>query len=82
MSNGQLPQPQRYHLYEMVNLQMLQKDMATILGVLASTISRELRRNRGKRGEYIKGAHKLALARRENKSIRRISDEQWAMAYC
>ena len=77
MSNGQLTQPQRYHLYEMVKMEMLQKDMATILGVSASTISRELRRNCGKRGEYFKGAHALALARRENKSKRRISDEQW-----
>jgi IS30 family transposase len=79
MSYKQLTQEQRYHLYEMNNMFMLQKDMATILGVSAPTISRELKRNVGKRGEYIKGAHKLALARRENKSKRRISDECWAL---
>ena len=51
--------------------------MANILGVSPPTISRELKRNAGKRGGYIKNAHKLALARRKNKSKRRISDECW-----
>lgn len=77
MSYTQLTQEQRYHLYEMNNMSMSQKDMATILSVDPSTISRELKRNAGKRGDYIKGAHKLALARRENKSKRRINDELW-----
>lgn len=75
----QLTQSQRYHLYEMIQLQMLQKDMAQVLGVHPSTISREIKRNRGKRGNYIKGAHQLALARRQNKSKRHISDECWAL---
>jgi IS30 family transposase len=79
MSHKQLTQEQRYHLYEMSKMSLSQKDMATILGVCASTISRELKRNAGKRGEYIKGAHKLALARRKNKSKRRISDECWQL---
>ena len=79
MSYKQLTQEQRYHLYEMNNMSLLLKDMATILGVSAPTISRELKRNAGKRGEYIKGAHKLALARRENKSKRRISDKCWQL---
>lgn len=79
MSNKQLTQSQRYHLYEMVQLKMLQKDMAKVLGVHPSTISRELRRNKGKRGGYIKGAHQLALARRKNKSKRRISDQCWSL---
>jgi len=77
MPYTQLTQDQRYHLYEMNNMSMLQKDMATILGVNPSTISRELKRNAGKRGDYIKSAHQLALARRKNKSLRRISDECW-----
>jgi IS30 family transposase len=77
MSYTQLTQDQRYHLYEMNNMSILQKDMATILGVSPSTISRELKRNAGKRGRYIKNAHQLALARRKNKSLRRISDECW-----
>ena len=75
----QLTQPQRYHLYEMIQLRMLQKDMAQVLGVHPSTVSREIKRNKGKRGEYIKGAHQLALARRQNKSKRQISDECWAL---
>ena len=73
MPYTQLTQDQRYHLYEMNNMSMLQKDMATILGVSPPTISRELKRNAGKRGGYVKHAHKLALARRKNKSQRRIS---------
>ena len=77
MSYKQLTQDQRYHLYEMNNMSMLQKDMATILGVSPSTICRELKRNAGKRGGYIKNAHQLALARRKNKSLRRISDKCW-----
>jgi IS30 family transposase len=51
-------------------MSILEKDMATILGVSAATISRELKRNAGKRREYIKGADTLALARRKNKSKR------------
>jgi IS30 family transposase len=54
----------------MNNMSILEKDMATILGVSAATISRELKRNAGKRREYIKGADTLALARRKNKSKR------------
>lgn len=79
MSHKQLTQGQRYHLYEMNKMSLLQKDMATVLGVHPSTISRELKKNVGKRGEYIKGSHKLALARRKNKSKRRISDECWQL---
>ena len=79
MSHKQLTQEQRYHLYEMNKMSLLQKDMATVLGVHPSTISRELKKNVGKRGEYIKGSHKLTLARRKNKSKRRISDECWQL---
>ena len=79
MSHKQLTQEQRYHLYEMNKMSLLQKDMATVLGVHPYTISRELKKNVGKRGEYIKGSHKLALARRKNKSKRRISDECWQL---
>ena len=79
MSHKQLTQEQRYHLYEMNNMSLKQKDMAIILGVSASTISRELKRNAGRRGGYIKAAHTLALARRKNKSKRRISDECWQL---
>lgn len=77
MSYKQLTQAQRYHLYQMNNMSLLQKDMATILGVSPSTICRELKRNVGKRGGYIKTAHKLALSRRFNKSKRTISDDCW-----
>jgi IS30 family transposase len=79
MSYKQLTQEQRYQLYRMNEMSLTQKDMALILGVSASTISRELRRNVGKQGRYIKGAHKLALDRRKCKSKPRISPADWKM---
>jgi len=79
MSYKQLTQEQRYQLYRMNQMHLLQKTMAFILGVCASTISRELKRNIGKRGRYTLGAHKLALQRQDNKSRSRISASQWEM---
>ncbi len=61
----------------MNNMGFLQKTIALILGTSASTISRELKRNVGKRGQYIKELHKLALQRREDKSKPRISVNDW-----
>lgn len=79
MSYKQLTQEQRYQLYRMNEMHLPQKEIAFILGVSASTISRELRRNAGKQGHYTKGAHKLALRRRYNKSRQRISPTHWRM---
>ena len=79
MSYKQLTQEQRYQLYRMNEMGLLQKDIAFILGFSAPTISRELKRNAGKRGRYTLGAHKLALKRRDNKSKPRISASQWEM---
>ena len=78
MSHKQLTPQQRYSLYEMNKIKMLQKDMAIVLGVSAPTISRELRRNKGVRGEYLKSAHAMSLERRTGKSKPRISLERWA----
>ena len=79
MSYKQLTQEQRYQLYRMNEMSLTQKEIALILGVSASTISRELRRNIGKQSHYIKGAHKLALDRRRHKSKPRISPADWKM---
>lgn len=79
MSFKQLTHEQRYQLYRMNKMPLTQKEMAVILGVSASTISRELKRNKGKQGRYTKGAHKLALQRRKNKSRHRISCADWEM---
>jgi IS30 family transposase len=43
-----------------------------------STISREVRRNRGKRGYRPKQAHRFSLKRRRNKVPKRITAETWA----
>lgn len=76
MSYKQLTQQQRYQLYRMNHMDLTQKEMAKILGVSASTVSRELRRNTGKRGTYVKRAHQLAQQRRY-KPKPRISAADW-----
>lgn len=77
MAHKQLTREQRYHLYNMVQTAMTQKRMAQILGVHPSTISRELRRNSGKHGHYLKNAHYRSLARRKQKVQPRITEAQW-----
>jgi len=54
-----------------------QTEIAGLLGVHKSTISRELRRNRGLRGYRPKQAHRLCLERRQNKARVRIDTDQW-----
>ena len=76
MSYKQLTQQQRYQLYRMIPMDLKQKEVAQILGVSASTVSRELRRNTGKRGGYLKQAHQLAQQRRF-KTQARISPSDW-----
>jgi len=56
----------------------LQTDIARIVGVHKSTISRELKRNTGKRGYRPKQAHRKALERR-NKTCKRIGVSEWEM---
>ena len=60
----QLTQEQRYHIYAFMKAGFLQTAIATEIGVHKSTISRELRRNRGKKGYRPKQAHVMALERR------------------
>lgn len=55
---------------------MTQKDIAQEIGVHPSTVSRELRRNKGLRGYRPFQAHSLALARRD-KGAARILDNHW-----
>lgn len=78
MAHKQLTQDQRYHLYRMLQTELKQYQMADILGVDPSTISRELKLNSGKRGNYLKNAHCLTLARRKGKVKPRIPFEQWS----
>jgi IS30 family transposase len=64
MSYTQLTQEQRYQIYALLKTEHSQTKIASVIGVNKSTISRELRRNRGKRGYRPKQAHRLAQERR------------------
>ncbi len=54
-----------------------QADIAQIMGVHKSTVSREVRRNCGLKGYRPQQAHRLALHRRQAKGQPRISAEDW-----
>ena len=54
-----------------------QSAIAIIIGVHKSTVSREIRHNRGLRGYRPKQAHRLALNRRHTKARPRICGEDW-----
>ena len=75
-SYRQLAYEQRYQISFMLKMGFSQSDIAKEVGVHRSTISRELRRNRGKRGYRPKQAHRYALSRL-NKSKQRIQPETW-----
>ena len=55
-----------------------QKMIAKFIEVQFSTISRELRRNQGKRGYRYKQAHQLALDRRQSKAKISIDAGTWS----
>jgi len=79
MAYAQLTQAQRYQIYALLKIEHSQTEIATVIGVHKSTISRELRRNRGQRGYGPKQAHRLAQQRRRKTLQRRISAETWAL---
>lgn len=68
----QLTQGQRYQVYAFLKAGFLQTDIAPEIGVHKSTISREIRRNRGKKGYRPKQAHLMAVERRReaNKCVK------------
>jgi len=74
----QLAQEQRYQVYALLKIGHNQTEIATVVGVDKSTISRELGRNRGHRGYRPKQAHWMALNRR-NHTPPRISPDTWAL---
>ncbi|MGK0270672.1 MAG: IS30 family transposase [Cocleimonas sp.] len=75
----QLTQEQRYQLWRLNKMSYLQKEVAEIMGVSASTISRELQKNCNQFGRYTKNAHQISLGRRRLKSKPRINQEQWQL---
>jgi IS30 family transposase len=74
----QLTYHQRYHINAFLKAGWDQTAIAKSIGVHKSTISRELRRNRGKRGYRPQQAHQFAIARRD-KAESRITGGNWGM---
>lgn len=74
----QLTQAQRYQIYALLKTGQTQTEIADMIGVHKSTISRELSRNRSQRGYRPKQAHQKALSRRQ-KAVARIRPETWAV---
>ena len=88
----QLTSEQRYQIFALLQTKTPRKVIAQIIGKSESTISRELKRNRTDRGNYLPWhAHSKALARRERTTgnsakdhvlmwrVRRLLiDEQWS----
>jgi len=75
---AQLTQEQRYQIYALKQTGHSPLEIAAVISVHKSTVSRELKRNRGKRGYRPQQAHGLAMERRQ-KAIPRITAEIWAV---
>jgi len=73
----QLTQHQRYQIYALLKRGHSQTEIAETIEVDKSTISRELKRNRGQRGYRPKQAQRKAMSRRKWER-RRINRQTWA----
>lgn len=73
----QLTQIERYHIRAYLIAGMNQSEMSRLMGRNKSTISRELRRNRGKKGYRPLQAHSFAMARTQHRPARTISVDVW-----
>ncbi len=76
-SYTQLTQEERYQIHALMKANHSLSEIAGILGRSKSTISREVRRNKGLRGYRPKQAHQLARERRRAKRSKRIPEETW-----
>lgn len=65
-----LTQEQRYHISALLKIEKKASDIAKIVGVDKSTMSRELSRNKSKKGYRPKKAHELAMSRRRKEKPR------------
>lgn len=74
---SQLTSEQRYQISVLLKADHTQSDIARLVGVHKSTISREMRRNTGRRGYRPKQAHAKALQRREEKVRFGILESTW-----
>ncbi|MDO9545805.1 MAG: helix-turn-helix domain-containing protein [Pelolinea sp.] len=62
---AQLNHIQRYQIFALLKIGHHQTEIAETIGVHKTTISREIGRNRGRRGYRPKQAHQFAMARRD-----------------
>jgi len=69
---------QRYQIYALMKTEHAQTEIADFIGVHKSTISRELRRNRGLKGYRPMQAHQFAVSRRF-RAKSRIDEPTWDM---
>ena len=79
MSYRQLAPEQRYQIYVLMKAGHNQSQIAIFLGFHKSTISRELRRNRGSKGYRPKQANQLARRRRRRSHRSRIPPQTWQL---
>lgn len=75
----QLTQEQRYQIKALLKMEHTQTEISSVLDVHRSTISRELRRNQGRRGYRPKQAHEKAMRRRQHKARTMIRAETWEL---
>jgi len=76
MSYSQLTQEQRYLIYHLLKMGSTRSAIAKRIGVHKSTISRELKRNTGKKGYRYKQAQRKANQRR-HQGRKRITEKDW-----
>ncbi|MDZ7802816.1 IS30 family transposase [Thiohalophilus sp.] len=74
---AQLTQEQRYQIQAYMKAGFNQTQTANFIGVDKSTVSREVRRNRGRRGYRAQQAHRFCLERRADKAQSRIESATW-----
>ena len=79
MNYTHLTQIERYQIYALMKAGHTQSEIAIVLERSKSTISRELRRNRGQRGYRPKQAHCSSVERRAM-NARTIDDATWQFA--
>ena len=75
----QLTHEQRYQIYVLMKANHNQTEIAKLVGVHKSTISRELCRNCGLRGYRPQQAHRFCLQRRGKKAKSRIAPSTWRL---
>jgi len=79
MGYTHLTKEERYQIYAMQKIQASIREMARVLGRAPSTVSRELRRNRGQRGYRPGQANGTARQRAgESRARTRITEQNWA----